>query len=100
MAGAGEDLVAAVDHYATDVGLAFQIIDDILDIEGSAHELGKTAGKDEASAKPTYPSLYGLDRSRELAAQCLARADQALADARLTEGHLSAIAHWVINRKN
>ena len=100
MAGAGDDLVAAVDRYAADVGLAFQIIDDILDVEGSADELGKTAGKDAAGAKPTYPSLYGLDRSRELAAQCLERADRALADARLTAGHLSAIAHWVVNRKN
>jgi geranylgeranyl pyrophosphate synthase len=100
MAGAGDDLVAAVDRYAADVGLAFQIIDDILDVEGSAAELGKTAGKDAAGAKPTYPSLYGLERSRELATQCLARADQTLADAHLIEGHLSAIAHWVINRKN
>ena len=100
MAGAGENLVAAVDRYATDVGLAFQIIDDILDVEGSADQLGKTAGKDAADAKPTYPSLYGVDHSRDLAAQCLARADQALADAHLTKGHLSAIAHWVVNRKN
>ena len=100
MAGGGEDVVAAVDRYAADVGLAFQIIDDILDVEGSADELGKTAGKDAAGAKPTYPSLYGLDRSRALAAQCLARADQALAEARLIDGHLSAIAHWVVDRKN
>jgi geranylgeranyl pyrophosphate synthase len=100
MAGADDDLVAAVDRYAADVGLAFQIVDDILDVEGNADELGKTAGKDAAGSKPTYPSLYGLEQSRELAAECLTRADRALTDARLTKGHLSAIAHWVINRKN
>ena len=100
MAGADDDLVAAVDRYASDVGLAFQIVDDILDVEGSADELGKTAGKDAAGSKPTYPSLYGLDQSRELAAQCLARADQALTEARLSKGHLGTIAHWVIHRRN
>ena len=62
--------------YAAELGLAFQIVDDILDVEGSAGELGKTAGKDAAGAKPTYPALFGLERSRALAAECVdARAD-------------------------
>jgi geranylgeranyl pyrophosphate synthase len=100
MAGSDDDTIAAVDRYAGEVGLAFQIVDDILDVEGDEVALGKTTGKDAAAAKPTYPALYGLDRSRALAAQCLARAHQALADARLTDGWLGAIADWVVTRKN
>jgi geranylgeranyl pyrophosphate synthase len=48
--------------HAGEVGLAFQIVDDILDVEGDPASLGKTAGKDAAFAKPTYPALFGLDR--------------------------------------
>src|SRR5205823_6576964 len=84
MAGADDVCVQAIDVYATDVGLAFQIVDDILDVEGDAASLGKSAGKDAAAAKPTYPSLYGVDRSRQLAAECLERAHRSLAEARLT----------------
>lgn len=100
MAGANENLIAAVDRYAAEIGLAFQIVDDVLDIEGSAQQLGKTAGKDAAEAKPTYPALHGVARSRELAADCAARAHQVLIDAHLTDGHLGAIADWIVSRKN
>jgi len=99
MAGADDGLVTALDQYASDVGLAFQIVDDILDVEGDASSLGKTAGKDAACDKPTYPALFGLDRSRALAAECLSRAHQTLAAAKLTDGHLGAIADWVVARK-
>ena len=100
MAGAGEDAVRAVDRYAADLGLAFQIVDDILDVEGEAGQLGKTAGKDAAAAKPTYPALFGLDRSRTLAADCIARAHAALEEARLADGWLGAIADWILHRKS
>ena len=100
MAGAADDVVHAIDTYATDVGLAFQIVDDILDVEGAPEELGKTAGKDAADAKPTYPSLFGLDRSRSLAAACVARARQTLVDTKLTKGWLDAIAEWVVVRRS
>jgi geranylgeranyl pyrophosphate synthase len=100
MAGADEPLVGAVDRYAEDLGLCFQIVDDILDVEGSPAELGKTAGKDAAGAKPTYPALFGLERSRQMAAECAARARQTLVDAGLHESHLAAIADWVVSRKN
>ena len=92
--------VDAIDRYAADLGLAFQIVDDILDVEGSAGELGKTVGKDASDAKPTYPALFGLERSRSLAAECVDRARHTLEDARLTDGWLSAIADWVVSRKN
>src|SRR6202030_3550017 len=98
-AGADEALIGEIGRYADDVGLAFQIVDDILDVEGDPASLGKTAGKDAAGAKPTYPALFGLERSRALAAECLVRAQQALADAKLTEGQLGAIAEWVVTRK-
>jgi geranylgeranyl pyrophosphate synthase len=54
-------------EFGKEVGLLFQIVDDILDATGTADELGKTPGKDEAAGKVTYVSLYGLDRARELA---------------------------------
>jgi geranylgeranyl diphosphate synthase type II len=100
MAGAPDALVAAIDRYATDLGLAFQIVDDILDVEGTAEQLGKTVGKDAAGAKPTYPAFFGLDVSRRLSQECLERARQTLADARLTAGVLEAIAEWVVSRRS
>jgi geranylgeranyl pyrophosphate synthase len=100
LAGATTDVVNAIDRYATDVGLAFQIVDDILDVEGKPEELGKSAGKDAAGAKPTYPALFGLDASRSMAADCVARARQKLVDAMVTEGWLDAIAEWVVVRRN
>ncbi len=100
MAGGDAALVTAIDAYASDVGLAFQIVDDILDVEGDPASLGKTAGKDAASAKPTYPAIFGLDRSRTLAAECLQRAHQALADAGVTGSLLGGIAEWVVSRKS
>ena len=87
-------------QFATDVGLAFQIVDDILDVEGNAASLGKSAGKDAAGGKPTYPGLFGLSRSRALAEECLGRARQALSDAGLADSYLPAIAEWVVTRKN
>jgi geranylgeranyl diphosphate synthase type II len=100
MAGADEDVLSAIDRYATDLGLAFQIVDDILDVEGAPELLGKTTGKDAADRKPTYPSLFGLDRSRALAREHVDRARQTLADAQLTAGWLAAIAEWVVTRRN
>jgi geranylgeranyl diphosphate synthase type II len=100
MAGGSEDAVTAVDRFAAEVGLAFQIVDDILDVEGSAAELGKTAGKDAASTKPTYPALFGLERSRTLAAECLARAKETLRSAKLDDGWLVPIAEWVVSRRS
>ena len=100
MAGADEGIIATVDRYGAEIGLAFQIVDDILDVEGSAQQLGKTAGKDAAGSKPTYAALFGVKRSKELAAECATRAREVLADAGLTEGYLAAIADWIVSRKN
>ena len=98
MAGADADTSRAVDAYAAELGLAFQIVDDILDVEGEAGQLGKTAGKDAAGAKPTYPARFGIDRSRALAAECVSRANAALEPERLTAGWLALIADWILHR--
>jgi geranylgeranyl diphosphate synthase type II len=100
MAGAADDLVAAVTDWGSNIGLAFQIVDDILDVEGSSQELGKTAGKDAASRKPTYPSFFGLDRSRALAAECADRARGALTRAGLGDTHLQGVADWIVKRRS
>ena len=97
MAGAAEAELEAVDAYAAQLGLGFQIVDDVLDVEGTADALGKTAGKDAAAGKPTYPSLLGLERSRALAAQAVAAAQAALRGAGLA-GPLAGIADWVLAR--
>ncbi len=100
MAGAGAQQLDAVERWANEIGLAFQIVDDILDVEGDAAALGKTAGKDAASDKPTYTSLFGLDGARTLAAACASRAHAVLVDGMLTDSWLDAIADWVIARRN
>src|SRR4029077_17418046 len=68
----------ALTDFGYNVGLAFQVIDDILDITQTSEKLGKTAGKDTASQKATYPSIVGLDRSRGIARRLTARAFAAL----------------------
>jgi geranylgeranyl pyrophosphate synthase len=96
-AGADAATLAAVDDYARELGLAFQIVDDLLDVEGSTASLGKTAGKDAAAGKPTFPAIHGLDASRALAAACIDRAIARLDTAGLA-GHLTDIAHWTLHR--
>jgi geranylgeranyl diphosphate synthase type II len=103
MAGASEEQLGAIERFASELGLAFQIVDDILDVEGASEALGKTAGKDAAAGKPTYPALYGLDASRAMAAECVDRALAALegpGPGLPIGGQLPAIARWVIGRTN
>jgi geranylgeranyl pyrophosphate synthase len=100
MAGAQQDVIDRIDGYAAEIGLAFQIVDDVLDVEAASATLGKTAGKDAAAGKPTYPSLFGLERSRQLARECLERARQHLAAAGLQDSHLAGIAHWIVVRQS
>ena len=97
MAGGRHTVVDAIDRYAGQLGLAFQIVDDILDVEGRSEDLGKTAGKDAAAGKPTYPAFYGLDESHRLARESAASARAALAAAHL-EGRLPDIVDWVVSR--
>ena len=69
MAGGTDQAISTVEEYGWHLGLAFQIVDDILDVEGEPNALGKTAGKDAKAGKPTYPSIYGMAESRRLAAE-------------------------------
>ncbi len=77
-AGASDQQLEALSCFGSHIGLAFQIVDDLLDVEGSSEVLGKTAGKDAARRKITFPAVYGLERSHEMAEQELARARAAL----------------------
>jgi geranylgeranyl pyrophosphate synthase len=99
MAGAPDGVVAAIGGYADELGLAFQIVDDILDVEGESAALGKTTGKDAAAGKPTFPALFGLEASRRMAEDCVDRAVAELEKAGLS-GRLPDIARWVVKRKN
>ena len=99
MGGADDRLYNALDQYGIEIGLAFQIVDDILDEEGSAATLGKTAGKDKAAGKPTYPAFFGLEQSKALAAESHANARAALERAGLLDSRLADIASWIIERK-
>jgi geranylgeranyl diphosphate synthase type II len=97
--GGGDDRqVEAIDRAAAEFGLAFQIVDDILDVEGASADLGKTAGKDAAAGKPTYPLFYGLEASRRMAVDCLERAEAVLEGARAADARLLGIGRWIVER--
>ena len=81
------------------LGLAFQIVDDILDVVGSSEELGKTAGKDAAQQKATYPALHGIDASRARAAYLIAEADDALAALGSRAEPIRALGRFIVERK-
>lgn len=84
--------------YGRSLGLAFQIADDILDVTGSTVVLGKTAGRDTALEKATYPGLVGLEGARERARAEAERAQAALRDAGLASGELGALARFAVER--
>ncbi len=85
-------------RYARAIGLAFQVVDDVLDATESAERLGKTAGKDEAAHKATYVSVHGLERARELAASCAREALDAIAPLGPRADLLAAIARRIVDR--
>jgi farnesyl diphosphate synthase len=95
--------MAALERYAGAVGLAFQIVDDILDVEASSAELGKTAGKDEAQNKATYVSVLGLAEAKSRAARLREAAGAALRDTGFPAGRLGRLlelADLIVARRN
>ncbi len=82
------------------VGLAFQVIDDILDVTQSSEQLGKTAGKDTAAQKATYPAIVGLERSRAIARKLTNKAFAALRPFKGKAGSLEMLAHFLLERQN
>jgi geranylgeranyl diphosphate synthase type II len=91
---------AALDRYAKCVGLAFQIQDDILDVEGVTATLGKQAGADSARNKPTYPSILGLSQSKQRAAELKDEAVKALAPFGGSAAPLIWLAEYIVSREN
>jgi len=99
IAGADPILRSQLDAFADALGLAFQIRDDLLDVEGNAAELGKTPGKDAQQDKPTYPALLGLRGARAALDEQAARMRAALAHASLGSSALAAVAERAVDRR-
>jgi geranylgeranyl diphosphate synthase type II len=98
-AGAGEAKLAALTDFGEHVGLAFQIVDDVLDVEESSATLGKTAGKDVQQQKITFPAVYGLEQSRAMAENERAAAHDALDIFGERGERLKQLADLVVHRK-
>jgi geranylgeranyl pyrophosphate synthase len=100
LAGLEEPALDQLRRYGTSLGLAFQIVDDILDVVGDAAQLGKSAGKDAAAGKLTYPALLGLEESRRRAELLVDRATGAVRGLGAAEEPLAAIARVVLERSS
>jgi geranylgeranyl diphosphate synthase type II len=98
-AGGSSEQVERLRCFGQSIGLAFQIVDDILDVTQTSEQLGKTAGKDVASEKATYPALFGIEKSRERAASLLESASKAL-DVGTRSQPLEALAEFLVDRKS
>lgn len=99
LVGAEEDQVQALDSYGQNIGLAFQVSDDILDIEGDSRELGKIVGSDARQEKITYPAVLGLKRSKDIQKELVQQAIESLAPFDRRAEPLRQIAEYIIVRK-
>ena len=100
LAGAQEEEIQNLSRYAKNIGLAFQIVDDILDITATKEQLGKTAGKDLQAQKATYPSIWGLEKSKSQAKQLVEEAIDSLSNYGEKAQPLQAIATFITARKH
>lgn len=98
-AGAGHDDVCKLRSFGQAIGLAFQIVDDVLDVTQTSEQLGKTAGKDTAAEKATYPALFGVDESRKKADGLVNKALESLQTFGSRADILKALAHFLVERK-
>ncbi|MGC9223502.1 MAG: polyprenyl synthetase family protein [Terracidiphilus sp.] len=99
-AGAAADDVARLDRFGRKAGLAFQIADDVLDVTADSATLGKTAGKDQATEKATWPAVYGIEQSLRDAARLIDEAFAALEPYGSRADGLKAVAQYLVERKN
>jgi len=97
---AGSDGHRALSRYGEAVGLAFQIVDDVLDVESTPEQLGKTPGKDAAQNKVTFPAVYGVAESKRMAAEQLALAHEAISTFGAQAAALRALADLIVERKS
>ena len=100
LAGGSEDAIARLATFGEKAGLAFQIVDDVLDMTQDSAQLGKTAGKDTASDKATWPAVFGLEQSLQDADRLIAEAFAALESFGPRADGLKAVARYLVERKN
>ena len=100
VARAENELLTLLDAYGKKVGMAFQIIDDLLDVRGDAQTLGKAVGKDVGQGKLTFPGILGVDQSRQRAVQLIEGACQELAPLGAQAEHLEALARHILERNH
>jgi len=100
IAGASEEKIAALAEYGTTIGLAFQVVDDILDITATSEQLGKSVGKDVQSKKATYPSIIGLEKSKEYAKELTQKAKKSVSNFGKKANMLIEIADYLEGRIN
>ena len=98
-AGADPEAVEKLRTFGRSIGLAFQIVDDVLDITQTSEQLGKTAGKDTAAEKVTFPALFGIDESLTRADALITSANESLAGFGTRAETLSQLAHYLVERK-
>ncbi len=100
LGGAGAADLERLARYASAIGLAFQVVDDVLDATETAEKLGKTPGKDQAAHKSTYVSVHGLERARAMAAALREEALAAVAPLGASGALLAAIARLIVDRRS
>ena len=98
-AGGDASQIQSLRDFGMNIGLAFQIVDDVLDVTQTSEQLGKTAGKDTATEKSTYPSLFGIEASIKKADELITRANAALDRFGDRAGNLREIAGFLVERK-
>ncbi len=98
--GATAEDVARLDRFGRKAGLAFQIVDDVLDMTVDSAQLGKTAGKDVATEKATWPAVYGIDQSKRDATQLIDEAFAALEPYGSRADGLKSVARYLVERQN
>jgi len=97
-AGAPATAVAALQRYGAAVGLAFQVMDDVLDVTSTTTALGKTIGRDLELGKSTYPALLGVEGARKRAERLIDEAREALTEEKLLTQELSEVANFIVTR--